>query len=185
MKTERQPIIKRGVADAARPHATLPTVCVACVEERDHLEAIKREHAAERESWNKEKAVMARAHSQEVKRGNELQKQLAAASRKDADHEENLDLEAAKREHAAEREKWAKERAVMARQLSAEAKRGNDLERQLALATSRVGGDATELAAVFERDLDDADEVHESQRASRGQLERIAESFARVLSPLL
>ena len=50
---------------------------------------------------------MARAHSQEVKRGNELQKQLAAASRKDADHEENLDLEAAKREHAAEREKWA------------------------------------------------------------------------------
>ena len=148
MKTERQPIIKRGVADAARPHATLPTVCVACVEERDHLEAIKREHAAERESWNKEKAVMARAHSQEVKRGNELQKQLAAASRKDADHEENLDLEAAKREHAAEREKWAKERAVMARQLSAEAKRGNDLERQLALATSRKGGDAEELAAV-------------------------------------
>ena len=91
---------------------------------------------------------MARAHSQEVKRGNELQKQLAAASRKDADHEENLDLEAAKREHAAEREKWAKERAVMARQLSAEAKRGNDLERQLALATSRKGGDAEELAAV-------------------------------------
>ena len=33
--------------------------------------------------------------------------------------------------------------AVIARQLSAEAKRGNDLERQLALATSRVGGDAT------------------------------------------
>ena len=91
---------------------------------------------------------MARAHSQEVKRGNELQKQLAAASRKDADHEENLDLEAAKREHAAEREKWAKERAVMARQLSAEAKRGNDLERQLALATSRKGGDAEELSWV-------------------------------------
>ena len=99
MKTERQPIIKRGVADTARPHASLTTVCAACVEERDHLEAIKRQHDAERESLAKEKALMARQHSQEVKRSNELQKQLAAASRKDVDHEENLDFEAAKRQH--------------------------------------------------------------------------------------
>ena len=59
MKTERQPIIKRGVADTARPHASLPTVCAACVEERDHLEAIKRQHDAERESWAKEKPLKA------------------------------------------------------------------------------------------------------------------------------
>ena len=151
MKTERQPIIKRGVADTARPHASLPTVCAACVEERDHLEAIKRQHDAERESWAKEKALMARQHSQEVKRSNELQKQLAVASRKDVDHEENLDFEAAKRQHDAERESWAKEKALMARQHSAEVKRGNDLERQLALATNRKGGDAEEMTAVKKR----------------------------------
>ena len=89
MKTERQPIIKRGVADTARPHASLPTVCAACVEERDHLEAIKRQHDAERESWAKEKALMARQHSAEVKRGNDLERQLAlATNRKGGDAEE-------------------------------------------------------------------------------------------------
>ena len=60
MKTERQPIIKRGVADAARPHATLPTVCVACVEERDP-QAIKRGTRQRRRGTRR--GGLARAHS--------------------------------------------------------------------------------------------------------------------------
>ena len=147
MKTERQPIIKRGVADTARPHASLPTVCAACVEERDHLEAIKRQHDAERESWAKEKALMARQHSAEVKRGNDLERQLAlATNRKGGDAEEMTAVKKrlfaanaeAKKTEARFNAQESRHRLELREREVATLRASNDADRRAAEATARA-----------------------------------------------